>query len=58
MGQAVGLCECDKKPSGSTKCWEILDKIIISFLNRAIFYVFTRLFLAPFLNPHSHIAVK
>jgi hypothetical protein len=49
MGQAVDLCESDRKPSGSTKCWEILDKIIISFSNRAIFYIFTRLFL-PFLS--------
>jgi hypothetical protein len=45
MGQAIDLCERDKKPSGSTKCWEILDKIIISFSNSAVFYIFTRLFL-------------
>jgi len=60
MGQAVDLCESDRKPSGSMKCWEMLDKIIISFSNRAIFYVFTRLFLPHsfFLHPHSCTAGK
>jgi hypothetical protein len=60
MGQAVDLCESDKKPSGSTICWEIPDKIIISFSNRTIFYVFTRLFLplSFFLHPHSCTAGK
>jgi hypothetical protein len=60
MGQAIDLCECDKKPSGSIKFWEILDKLIISFSNSTVFYIFTRLFLplSFFLHPHSCIAGK
>jgi hypothetical protein len=25
LGQMAGSCECGNKPSGSIKCWELLD---------------------------------